>query len=217
MTRSSNKELLTPFENPKRVLRSTWKLFKTPSLVESDSPEFNQFSNIEEHIKEEETEIMAETIKQYMSKTYGEYRSGIARPRLIRKPLAQKQKEVLKTKFLSKYCPLTCIAKKIEEIKNFQQEPDESLFRAWEIFKELLMKYPQHYLTNMQEVILFYNGLDVPTRQILDSNGAILTKTAADAKVAIQEMAEYSQKWHIGTSSRNRSTKTLDAMAAIQA
>ncbi|GJY95210.1 hypothetical protein Tco_0511571 [Tanacetum coccineum] len=29
----------------------------------------------------------------------------------------------------------------------------------------------------MQEVVLFYNGLDVPTRQILDSRGAIPSKT----------------------------------------
>ncbi|GJT39626.1 hypothetical protein Tco_0939491 [Tanacetum coccineum] len=36
--------------------------------------------------------------------------------------------------------------------------------------------------------------------KILDSKGAIPSKTAADAKVAIQEMAEYSQKWHNGTS-----------------
>ncbi|GJX84981.1 hypothetical protein Tco_0335755 [Tanacetum coccineum] len=83
---------------------------------------------------------------------------------------------------------------------NFQQEPDETLYQAWERFKELLMNYPQHYLTEMQEVILFYNGLDVPTRQILDLKGVIPTKTAADAKVAIQGMAEYSQKWHNGTS-----------------
>ncbi|GJV13149.1 hypothetical protein Tco_1354690 [Tanacetum coccineum] len=43
---------------------------------------------------------------------------------------------------------------------------------------------------------------DVPTRQFpLDSRGAIpYKKTAADAKIAIQEMAEYSQKWHNGTS-----------------
>ncbi|GJX19827.1 hypothetical protein Tco_0222504 [Tanacetum coccineum] len=52
----------------------------------------------------------------------------------------------------------------------------------------------------MQEVILFYNGLGIPTRHILDSSGAIPLKTAADAKVAIQEMAEYSQKWQNGTS-----------------
>ncbi|GKC88039.1 hypothetical protein Tco_1148688 [Tanacetum coccineum] len=63
----------------------------------------------------------------------------------------------------------------MEEINNFQQESDENLYQAWERFKELLMKCPQHYLTYIQE-------------------------TAADAKVAIQEMAEYSQKWHNGTS-----------------
>ncbi|GKC14554.1 hypothetical protein Tco_1011336 [Tanacetum coccineum] len=68
----------------------------------------------------------------------------------------------------------------------------------------------------IQEVILFYNGLGIPTRQILDSRGAIPSKTAADVKVAIQEMAEYSQKWHNGTS-RSRSTETSDGLAAIQA
>nr|GEW23185.1 hypothetical protein [Tanacetum cinerariifolium] len=51
---------------------------------------------------------------------------------------------------------------------------------------------------------------------ILNSKGAISSKTAADAKVAIQEMVEYSQKWHNGTS-RIRSTKTSDGLAAIQA
>ncbi|GJZ98107.1 hypothetical protein Tco_0670560 [Tanacetum coccineum] len=40
----------------------------------------------------------------------------------------------------------------MEEINNFQQEPDETLYRAWERFKELLMKCPQHYLTEMQEM-----------------------------------------------------------------
>ncbi|GJT21250.1 hypothetical protein Tco_0891187 [Tanacetum coccineum] len=51
---------------------------------------------------------------------------------------------------------------------------------------------------------------------ILDSRGGIPSKIDADAKVAIQEMAEYSQKWHNGTS-RSRSTKTSDRLAAIQA
>ncbi|GKA68372.1 hypothetical protein Tco_0768289 [Tanacetum coccineum] len=75
------------------------------------------------------------------------------------------------------------------------------------------------YLSNItidQEVILFYNGLGIPTRQILNSRGAIPSKTAADAKVSIQEMAEYSQKWHNGTS-RSRSTETSDGLAAIHA
>nr|GEU98100.1 hypothetical protein [Tanacetum cinerariifolium] len=67
----------------------------------------------------------------------------------------------------------------MEEINNFQQEPDENLYQAWERFKELLMKCPQYYLMEMQEVILFYYGLRIPTRQILDSKGAIPSKTVA--------------------------------------
>ncbi|GKF28216.1 hypothetical protein Tco_0094558 [Tanacetum coccineum] len=42
------------------------------------------------------------------------------------------------------------------------------------------------------------------------------SKTVVDAKIAIQEMAEYSQKWHNGTS-RSRSTETSDGLASIQA
>ncbi|GJZ69650.1 hypothetical protein Tco_0633200 [Tanacetum coccineum] len=59
--------------------------------------------------------------------------------------------------------------------------------------------------------------LDVPTQQILDSKGAIPTKTTADAKVAIQDMAEFSQKWHNRTSLKTRSTKTSNGLDAIQA
>ncbi|GJT05523.1 reverse transcriptase domain-containing protein [Tanacetum coccineum] len=234
------KKLFCHFRMPKalisaQVLRSKRKLFETPRLVESNSPEFDQFSEIKEHIEEEVTEIMTETMEQYMSKTCEEYGLGVARPNIdakahfelkgqfikelrdntfsglvhedanehIKKVLeivdlfhipniTQDQLmlrafpvfltgaashwirneltgfittwEVLKMKFLNKYCPPARTAKKMEEINNFQQEPDESLFCAWERFKELLMKCPQHYLTDMQEVILFYNGLDVPTR-----------------------------------------------------
>nr|GEU34282.1 hypothetical protein [Tanacetum cinerariifolium] len=53
--------------------------------------------------------------------------------------------EDLKTKFLSKYCPPDHTTKKMEEINNLHQEPDENLYQAWDQFKELLMKCPQHY------------------------------------------------------------------------
>ncbi|GJV05595.1 reverse transcriptase domain-containing protein, partial [Tanacetum coccineum] len=77
--------------------------------------------------------------------------------------------EDLKTKFLTNLSPPGQTAKKMEEINNFQQESDETLFQAWERFKELLMKCPQHYLTEMHE-------------------------TAEDAKKVIQEMASILQK-----------------------
>ncbi|GKF96843.1 hypothetical protein Tco_0292664 [Tanacetum coccineum] len=40
--------------------------------------------------------------------------------------------EFLKANILSKYCPPSCTAKKMEEINNFQQEPDETIYQAWE-------------------------------------------------------------------------------------
>ncbi|GJV26661.1 hypothetical protein Tco_1383109 [Tanacetum coccineum] len=69
----------------------------------------------------------------------------------------------------------------------------------------------------MQEVISFYKGLDVPTRQILDSKGVIPSMKATDAKKAIQDMADHSQKWHNRTSTRCRSTEASDGLDAIQA
>ncbi|GJY21594.1 hypothetical protein Tco_0394160 [Tanacetum coccineum] len=69
---------------------------------------------------------------------------------------------------------------------------------------------------HIEKVLEIVDLFHVPNITILDSRGAVLTKTAADAKTAIQEMAEYSQKWHNGTS-RGRSTETSDGLAAIQA
>ncbi|GKA03331.1 hypothetical protein Tco_0676112 [Tanacetum coccineum] len=242
MTRSSTNELLTPYKEPEREFRSSRRHIKSLSLDELRSPDFNLFSD-QEYSEEEEAEAMAETMEQYISKTRTNYRSGVARPKIEEKDSFERKgqflKELrentaashwlrneptgsintwedLKTKFLNKYCPLGRTAKKMEEINNFQQEPNETLYQAWERFKEILMKCPQHYLTGMPEVILFYNGLDVPTRQILDSRGAVPTKTVVYAKKAIQEMVEYSQKWHNGTS-RGRSTETYDRLTAIQA
>ncbi|GJQ98371.1 hypothetical protein Tco_0009510 [Tanacetum coccineum] len=130
------------------------------------------------------------TVDQLMLRVFLISLTGAASRRLRNEPTGSiKTWEDLNTKFLNKYCPPGRTAKKMEEINNFQQEPDETIYQALERFKELLMKCHQHYLTEMQEVILFYNGLDVPTRQILDSRGVVLTKTVADAKTVIQEMA----------------------------
>nr|GEU30377.1 hypothetical protein [Tanacetum cinerariifolium] len=166
MTRSSTKELFTPFENVEREFCSSRKLFKTLSLNESSSHEFDLYSDIEKHSKEEVAETMAETMEEYMCKTRGDYGSGVTRS-------------------------------KIDDKDHFELKG--------QFVKELYARGD-----------LFYNGLEVSTRQILDSKGVIPTKTASDTKVAIQEMVEYFQKWHNGTS-KTRSTKTYDGLAAIHA
>nr|GEU93434.1 hypothetical protein [Tanacetum cinerariifolium] len=213
MTRSSTKELFSPLENLEQKFHSKRRLFDTPSLIELNSPEFDQIFDLEEQSEEEELcdniisgsehedanediekvleivdlfHIPKITQDQIMLRAFPVSLTGATSRWLRNQPLGSITTwEILKTKFLNKYCPPARTAKKTEEINNFQHEPDESLFRARERFKELLMKCPQYYLTDMQEVILFYNRLDVPTRKILDSKGTIPSKTVANAKVAI--------------------------------
>ncbi|GJV88975.1 reverse transcriptase domain-containing protein [Tanacetum coccineum] len=207
-TRSSTNELFKPYKEPKREVRSSRRHFKTLSLDEFRSPDFNLLSN-QEYSEEEEAEAMAETMEQYMSKTRTDYGSGVDRPKIDNKDQFELKGQFLKELRENTFNGLDNedankhIEKVLEIVDLFHvpnitedqlmlrvfpisltraQEPDETLYQAWERFKELLIKCPQHYLTEMQEVILFYNGLDVPTRQILDSRGAVLTKTTEDAK-----------------------------------
>ncbi|GKD92561.1 retrotransposon protein [Tanacetum coccineum] len=125
-------------------------------------------------------------MEQYMSKSREDYGSGISRPKIDGNVNFELKGQFLKELRNNTFSGLE------------HEDANEHIEKVLEI-----------------EVILFYNGLDVPTRQILDSKGAIPTNTAADAKVAIQVMVEYSQKWHNGTS-RTRSTETSDGLAAIQ-
>ncbi|GKE31656.1 retrotransposon protein [Tanacetum coccineum] len=127
-------ELLSPFENPEQKFRSRRRLFDTPSLVESNSSEFDHNYDIKEKSKEEVRETMTETMEQYMRRP----EEITAASRWLRNQPSGSFTtwEVLKTKFLNKYCPPAHTAKKMEEINNFQQEPDESLFRAWEDLKD---------------------------------------------------------------------------------
>ncbi|GJY56921.1 hypothetical protein Tco_0456036, partial [Tanacetum coccineum] len=62
------------------------------------------------------------------------------------------------------------------------------------------------------EVILFYKGLDVPTRQILDSKGVVPKMSTVDAKKVVQEIVDHSKNWHDRASTRNRNSNTSDGL-----
>nr|GEU37732.1 putative reverse transcriptase domain-containing protein [Tanacetum cinerariifolium] len=87
--------------------------------------------------------ILNITIDQVMLRAFPMSLTGTASCWLRNEPTGSiTTSDGLKTKFLNKYCPQARTAKKMEEINNFQQEPDENLYQAWEQFKELLMKCP---------------------------------------------------------------------------
>ncbi|GJZ31946.1 hypothetical protein Tco_0576993 [Tanacetum coccineum] len=84
--------------------------------------------------------------------------------------------------------------KQLEDIHNFKQEGDESLYQACERYNDLLYKCPTHDINKHQKVNIFYKGLSTMNRQLLDSQGPIPGMRPTEALTAIQTMADHSQK-----------------------
>ncbi|GJU67780.1 hypothetical protein Tco_1254039 [Tanacetum coccineum] len=124
--------------------------------------------------------------------------------------------DLLKKAFIQRYYPPSKTAKQLEDIRNFKQEGDKTLYHAWERYNDLLYKCPTHDINNHQKVSIFYNGMGTMNRQLLDSQGPITGMTPTQALTAIQAMANHSQKWHDGSSSRNiDSSSNSEGIAAI--
>ncbi|GKB09271.1 reverse transcriptase domain-containing protein [Tanacetum coccineum] len=119
--------------------------------------------------------------------------------------------DLLKKAFIQRYCPPSKTANQLEEIRNFKQEGDETLYQAWERYNDLLYKCPTHDINNHQKVNIFYNGLGA-----FDSQGPIPGMTPVQALTAIQTLADHSQKWHDGSSNKNiESSNNSEGIAAI--
>nr|GEX26298.1 hypothetical protein [Tanacetum cinerariifolium] len=194
MTRSSTNKLFTPYKEPEREFRSSRKYFKTLSLNELRSPNFNLFSD-QEYSEEEVAKTMAETMEQYISKTRADYGSGVARPKIENKDNFE-----LKGQFLKELRTNTFSGSDHKDVNEYIEKVLEivDLFHIPNItINQVMLRAFPMYLTGA-------------------TSRTIPSKTVVDTKIAIQEMAEYSQKWHNGTS-KLRSTKTSDELEAIQA
>ncbi|KAF7824295.1 uncharacterized protein G2W53_022439 [Senna tora] len=89
--------------------------------------------------------------------------------------------EELAQQFLTKYFPPGKTAKMRNDITSFVLLDNESLYEAWERFKELLRKCPHHGLPKWLQVQTFYNGLSSGIRTSID----------AAAEMCTQELLEY--------------------------
>ncbi|GKA53138.1 hypothetical protein Tco_0746453 [Tanacetum coccineum] len=134
MTRSSTNELFTPYKDLKREFRSSKRHFKTLSLDELRSPDFDLFSD-QENSEEEEAETMAETMEQYMSKTRADYGSGVVRPKIKDKDNFELKGQFLKELRTSDHEDANKHIEKVLEIVDLFHIPnitiDEVMLRAF--------------------------------------------------------------------------------------
>lgn len=98
--------------------------------------------------------------------------------------------DLLKT-FLAKYFPPSKSTKLRSEITSFCQQDEESLYDAWEHFKDLIRRCPHHVIPEWLKVQTFYNGLNNTIRSMIDASasGSLNTKTLEKAKALIENMA----------------------------
>ncbi|XP_075515805.1 uncharacterized protein LOC142550615 [Primulina tabacum] len=103
----------------------------------------------------------------------------------------------LATKFLSKYFPPAKSAQLKIEISTFRQTDFEQLYEAWERYKDLLRRCPNHGFEDWVQIELFYNGLNGQTRTTVDAaaGGTIFAKSPAQAYDLLQQMTINSYQW----------------------
>ncbi|XP_075499962.1 uncharacterized protein LOC142538531 [Primulina tabacum] len=103
----------------------------------------------------------------------------------------------LATKFLAKYIPPAKSAQLKIEISTFRQTDFEQLYEAWERYKELLRKCPNHGFEDWVQIELFYNGLNGQTRGTVDAaaGGTIFAKSPEQAYDLLEQMTINSYQW----------------------
>jgi len=99
--------------------------------------------------------------------------------------------------FLARFFPPSKTAKLRDQITRFNKKDGESLYDAWEHFKEMLRLCPHHGLEKWLIVHTFYNGLSYTTKMTVDAaaGGALMNKNYTEAYTLIEDMAQNHYQW----------------------
>nr|GEU30911.1 reverse transcriptase domain-containing protein [Tanacetum cinerariifolium] len=73
------------------------------------------------------------------------------------------------SKILPKYFPPSMVTKLRNDISNFRQLPDESLFEEWERYKLSINRCPNHNMLLVTQIDTFYNGLTLRHRDTINA------------------------------------------------
>nr|GEV99752.1 reverse transcriptase domain-containing protein [Tanacetum cinerariifolium] len=96
--------------------------------------------------------------------------------------------------FLGKYFPPSMVTKLRNEITNFHQRPDESLFEAWERYKLSINRCPNHNMLPVTQIDTFYNELTLRHRDTIKAaaGGTFMKRQCYDL---IENMTAHHNDW----------------------
>nr|GEW24659.1 reverse transcriptase domain-containing protein [Tanacetum cinerariifolium] len=100
--------------------------------------------------------------------------------------------EDLVSKFINEFFPPSRTTNLRNEISNFQQRFDESFHEAWDRYNDLLRACPHHGLTESHQPDTFYNDLNPPNQDSLNSaaGGNLLERRTQDVLTIIKNKSK---------------------------
>nr|GEW72843.1 DNA-directed DNA polymerase [Tanacetum cinerariifolium] len=99
--------------------------------------------------------------------------------------------------FLGKYFPPSMVTKLRNEITNFRQHPDESLFEAWERYKLSINRCPNHNMLPITQIDTFYNVLTLRHRDTINAaaGGTFMKRCLEECYDLIENMTAHHNDW----------------------
>ncbi|GKA99046.1 reverse transcriptase domain-containing protein [Tanacetum coccineum] len=101
------------------------------------------------------------------------------------------------SKFLSKYFPPSMVTKLRNDISIFRQLLDESLFEAWERYKFLIDRCPNHNMLPVTQIDTFYNGLTLRHHDTINAaaGGTFMKRRPEECYDLIENMIAHHNDW----------------------
>nr|GEV79456.1 reverse transcriptase domain-containing protein [Tanacetum cinerariifolium] len=102
------------------------------------------------------------------------------------------------------------VTKLKNEITNFRQRPDESLFEAWERYTLLIDRFPNHNMLPVTQIDTFYNGLTLRHRDTINAaaGGAFRKRRPKECYDLIKNMTAHHNDWDT-LAQRNESSSSI--------
>nr|GEX34390.1 reverse transcriptase domain-containing protein [Tanacetum cinerariifolium] len=99
--------------------------------------------------------------------------------------------------FLGKYFPPSMVTNLRNEITNFCQRPDESLFEAWEHYKLSLDRCPNNNMLPITQIDTFYNGLTLRHRDTINdaAGGTFMKRRPEECYDLIENFIAHHNDW----------------------
>nr|GEW66157.1 reverse transcriptase domain-containing protein [Tanacetum cinerariifolium] len=99
--------------------------------------------------------------------------------------------------FLGKYFPPSMVTNLRNEITNFRQRPDESSIEAWERYKLLIDRCPNHNMLPVTQIDTFYNGLTLRHRDTINdaAGGTFMKRCPGECYDLIENMTAHHNDW----------------------